>query len=384
MKKFLPHFESRLGTMTWTLRSLIEGETPTDAKAEVDQIGAWLASWAEEQGARIIEHNQPVVGNFIECRWNENLPAKPTIILCHLDTVHPLGTLEKRPTTIEDDVLYGVGAYDMKAGIAVVHTVMEELVREKILPKRPITVFFNTDEEIGSVYSRRTIEKIVKDAGLVLVTEFSGYEERIVTGRKGVGIFQITTLGKEAHSGSAPQDGLNAIIEMAHHINKVGALSNAEMGTTVTPAVIRGGTRHNVIPGECDLVINVRVKYRSEAERVEAALNEIADGPAIIPGVEMFLTGEYRRPPMERDDTMIKTFQTLKQVAGEQLGEEFRGGGSDGNFSAAMGIPTLDGLGPSGEGAHAANEQVYLPSMPRRAALLASLLLNWPQSPREG
>ncbi|HLA41946.1 MAG TPA: M20/M25/M40 family metallo-hydrolase, partial [Aggregatilineales bacterium] len=226
-------------------------------------------------------------------------------------------------------------------------------------------------------YSRSLIEELAQESALVLVLEFCNYLEAIVTARKGVGIFQITALGREAHSGTAPEDGINAVVEIAHQIDRVLAISAPDRGTLVTPAVIRGGTQHNVIPGECDLVINVRVQYRSEARRVLDELNALVDAPATLNGAEMFLTGEYMRPPMERDTIMLETFEKLTRIADAPFGEDFRGGGSDGSFSAALGIPTLDGLGASGEGAHAPNEQVYLPSMPRRAALIASILCNW-------
>ncbi len=378
MKQFLPHFENQLGQMTWRLSSLVEAETPTYEKSYVDEVGRWLAQWAEEQGAMVKIHPQPIVGDFVECRWNSTAPQKPILILCHLDTVHPLGSVEKHPTRIEEDVLYGMGAYDMKASIVIVQTVLEELQKLKQFPARPITVLFTSDEEIGSPYSRSLHYKLAKEAGLVLVMEFCNYEESIVTERKGVGIFQITAIGQEAHSGSAPHEGRNAVVEIARLVDRVAALSHDEKGTLVTPAVIRGGTRHNVIPGECDVVINIRVRFHSEAERVETSLNDLVDAPSFIEGVEKILTGEFKRPPMEHDAVMQATFAKLQEVAGIPMRETSRGGGSDGNFSAALGIPTLDGLGASGEGAHAPHEQVYLPSLPRRAALLASILCDWP------
>lgn len=379
MKNFLPHFEQLLGQMTWRLSSLVEAETPTYEKSHVDDLGSWLATWAHEQGALVTVHPHPVVGDFVECRWNPDLPQKPILILCHMDTVHPLGSVEKHPARLDEDVLYGMGAYDMKASIVLVQTVLEELATLGQFPHRPLTVLFTSDEEIGSPYSRSLIKKAAKQAGLVLVPEFCNYEESIVTERKGVGIFQVTAIGREAHSGSSPHEGRNAVVEIARLVEAVAALSDEEKGSLVTPAIIRGGTRHNVIPGECDLVINVRVRFHSEAQRIEEALNDLVDAPPFIPGVEKILTGEFKRPPMERDDIMIKTFQKLQEIMGAPLRETSRGGGSDGNFSAAMGIPTLDGLGAAGEGAHAANEQVYLPSLPRRAALLASVLCNWPE-----
>jgi len=375
--QFLAHYEPLLGQMTWRLSSMIETETPTSEKASVDRFGAWLATWAAEQGADVKIHHHSVVGDFVECRFNPLVEEKPILICLHMDTVHPLGSIEKRPTRVEEDVLYGVGAYDMKASFAIVQTVMEELTTLGMMPNRPITLLFTSDEEIGSPYSRPLIESLSQEACLVLVMEFCNYQEAIVTARKGVGIFQVTGLGRESHSGTAPQDGINAIVEVTHHIDDFLTLSNHELGTLVTPAIIRGGTRHNVIPGECDLVLNVRVKYKREAQRVMDALETITEGQSYLQDAELILTGDYMRPPMERDEIMEKTIRQLQTIVTTVYGEDSRGGGSDGSFSAALGIPTLDGLGASGEGAHATHEQVYLPSMPRRAALLSTILCCW-------
>lgn len=362
--------------MIWRLSALVEAETPTSDKPSVDALGSWLAEWANEQGASVTLHHQAIVGDFIEATWNGTATGKPILILCHIDTVHELGSVEKHPTRVEDDVLYGVGAYDMKASIAIVQIVIEEMLKLGTLT-RPLTLLLTSDEEIGSPYSRPLIEAKSKQAALVLVMEFCNYQQAIVTARKGVGIFQVTALGQESHSGSAPEEGINAVVELSRQIDSILTLNNPSKGTLVTPTVIRGGTRHNVIPGECDLVINVRVSYHEEAERIEQALEALTDQQT-SGGAELILTGEFMRPPIERNDLMQATFAKLKQVTGIQLGEESRGGGSDGCFSAALGIPTLDGLGASGEGAHSAHEQVYLPSMIDRAALLATILHHWP------
>lgn len=377
MEDFLPHFQAVQQQMAWRLGTLVEIETPTSEKTSVDLLGNEMMNWAKQHGAVVERHPQSLVGDFITCRWNHHLAGKPILLLAHLDTVHPLGSVDKRPTLIDGDRLYGVGAYDMKGGIAVVQTVIEFLYESGLMPQRPLTVLFNTDEEIGSHYSRRLVEKLAADASLALVLEFCNYAEDIVVARKGVGIFQITALGKEAHSGGNPDEGINAIVEMSHHITQVCSLADIATGTLVTPTVIRGGSRHNVIPGECELVINVRVPTRQEAARIDAGLVAITDSPTLVSGSELILTGDFVRPPMEFDAVAKTTLASIQDITGTFLGSEARGEGSDANFSAALGIPTLCGLGPSGEGAHAEHEQVYLPSMPRRAALLASILCNW-------
>lgn len=376
---FLTRYTAQIGAMQWTLSGLIESETPTNDKEAIDELANWLAIWANSlQASRVKVHDQKIVGNFVECHWNEDAPGKAILICCHLDTVHPIGSVEKRPTRVEGDLLYGVGAYDMKGGITLVQTVLQDLQQQNELPHRPITVLFTSDEEIGSPQSREVIEKLAKKSGLALVMEPATAPNTIVTERKGVGIFQMVALGREAHSGSNPDEGVNAIVEMASQINRITTLSDAKLGTTVNPTVIRGGTTHNVIPGECDITINARVRYQSEADRVHKALSELSYQPT-LPDALLFTSGGFIRPPMEHTLLMQETFAILQKISPIPLQEIAKGGGSDGNFTAALGIPTIDGLGPSGGGAHSDDEHVNLPSMATRAALLASILCNWPQ-----
>lgn len=376
---FLTRYEEQKGAMIWTLSGLIESETPTSEKTAIDELADWLAIWAKGLDASdAIVHEQKSVGNFVECRWNQHRPGKPILICCHMDTVHPIGSVEKRPTRTEDDILYGVGASDMKGGITIVQTVLQDLFYQKELPNRPITVLFTSDEEIGSPQSREVIERLARESGLALIMEPATDPETIVTERKGVGIFQMVALGRESHSGSNPEEGVNAIVEMASQIGRITALSDAKLGTTVNPTVIRGGTTHNVIPGECDITINARARFKSEAERVSKALSEFR---ATLPDALLFTTGGFIRPPMEHTPIMEQTFTTLQKISPFPLKEIAKGGGSDGNFTAALGIPTIDGLGPSGGGAHSDDEHVYIPSLPQRAALLASILCYWPTMP---
>lgn len=377
---FLSHFQSMLGAMVWTLSGLIEAETPTSDKNAIDMLGGWVATWARDLGADVTVYPQREVGNLVECRWNAHLPAKPILILCHLDTVHPTGSVEARPTHQEGDYLYGVGSYDMKGGITVVQTVLEELHKLNLFPQRPLTLFFNSDEEIGSHHSRRVVEELAMRSGLALVMEPAPAEDHVVTERKGVGIFEMEVLGKAAHSGSNPDHGVNAILESAHQIALVTELGNRDLGSTVIPTVIRGGTTHNVIPEECRVTFNVRVRYHREAERIGAALRDIGHDTLLKDAV-VYVTGGFTRPPMEHNTLMQETFATLQTKAPFQVYEAAKGGGSDGNFTATLGVPTLDGLGPTGGGAHGDDEHVYVPSMARRAALLAHILRDWPPLP---
>lgn len=365
--------------MLWTLSGLIETETPTAEKARLDELGTWMATWAQDLGAETIIHREAKVGNIVECRWHHTSTTKPIVICCHMDTVHPLGSIDQRPTRTEGDYLFGVGAYDMKGGITVAQTVIQDLIERNTMPKRPLTLLLTSDEEVGSPQSRPVIETICKDAALVLVMEPGPAKDTIVSERKGVGIFTMIALGRASHAGSNPDAGINAIEEMAHQISNITALSQRELGTTVIPTIIQGGTKHNVIPDECQLTINVRVRYRREADRVLHALQAVSH-QANHADALLYLTGDFKRPPMEHDDIMATTVATLQRIAPFTIEEFSKGGGSDGNFTAAMGVPTLDGLGPTGGGAHSDDERVYIPSIPRRAALLAAILREWPTS----
>jgi glutamate carboxypeptidase len=384
MTDFLSHFQAQHGAMVWTLSGLIEAETPTADKGAVDALGDWMVTWAKDLGAEVVIHEQSAVGNMIECRWNASVPGKALVICCHMDTVHPLGSVDTRPTHTEGERLYGVGSYDMKAGITVAQTVIEQLHKLSQFPARPVTLFLNTDEEIGSPHSRSVIEAMANDIGLMLVMEPGPGENKIVTERKGVGIFRMVTMGRSAHSGSNPDQGVNAIVEMSHQVQKVCELSDQELGTTVIPTIIAGGTAHNVIPDECDITINARARFRREADRVTEALLGMREN--VLDDALVFVTGGFIRPPMEHNEVMIQTVQALKQIVPLEVMdiEEFsKGGGSDGNFTAALGVPTLDGLGPTGGGAHSEDEFVYLPSLSRRAALLAHILVDWPLIPED-
>lgn len=363
--------------MIWTLSGLIETETPTSDKAQLDELGQWMATWGNDLKAAVKIHEQDEVGNVVECRWNSDSRAKPIVICCHMDTVHPIGSINTNPTRTVDDRLYGVGSYDMKAGITVAQTVIQELIRIEEFPERPVTLLLTADEEIGSPHSRQIIEDVSRDAGLVLVMEPGPDTDTIVTERKGVGIFTMTALGRASHSGSAPHAGVNAIEELAYQIGNITALTQYELGTTVIPTIITGGTKHNVIPEECNVTVNVRVRYRREAERVLNALQAISQQPHLNDAL-LYLTGNFKRPPMEHDDLMQQTVDNLRQIAPFEIHEFAKGGGSDGNFTAALGVPTLDGMGPTGDGAHSDNEYVHIPSLARRAALLATILHDWP------
>jgi glutamate carboxypeptidase len=272
--------------------------------------------------------------------------------------------------------LCGPGVYDMKAGLAMFLALIEALAALELTPPRPITVLFTSDEEIGSPSSRPFIEAQAREAEYVLVPEPPMADGGLKTARKGVGRFTIEIEGKAAHSGVAPELGASAILELAHQILRVQGLNAPEAGTTVNVGVIQGGTAANVVPARALAQVDVRATTRLAAENVERSLRNLNP---VTPGTRINVEGSFNRPPMERTAAIAALFERAREIAagiGIDLTEGATGGGSDGNFTAALGIPTLDGLGVLGGGAHADNEHIVIDSLPERAALLAALLLN--------
>ncbi|HKM56980.1 MAG TPA: M20 family metallopeptidase, partial [Isosphaeraceae bacterium] len=272
--------------------------------------------------------------------------------------------------------LFGPGVYDMKASLVMVAAVVEVLGRLKRKLPRPLLVLLNSDEEIGSPSSRQLIEELARQSEYVLVLEPPLPDGGLKTARKGVGRFTIEVEGKAAHAGVAPEQGRSAIVELAHQVLGATELNDPRSGTTVSVGLIRGGTAFNVVPADASAEVDVRATSLAAATAVEAALRAFA---ALTPGTKVTVRGGFVRPPMERTPAIAGLFARAQEIAarlGLELSEGSTGGGSDGNFTAALGVPTLDGLGVQGGGAHAENEHIRIDSLPERAALLAALLLH--------
>jgi glutamate carboxypeptidase len=289
--------------------------------------------------------------------------------------VWPLGTLEQIPFSVDaDGVARGPGCFDMKAGIVVLRFALEGLQAAGQQLRRPLRVLFTSDEEVGSPTSRPLIEQTARDAAVVYVLESPLPGGTLKTARKGTGDYLVRIQGRAAHAGVEPQKGISAVQELAHQVIALHALNDYDAGTTVNVGVVQGGTRPNVVAAAAELHVDVRVTTLAEAERLDAAIRGLQPR---LSGARLSIEGGLNRPPMERSEAMGRLFEQAKRIAaamGVQIQEGSTGGGSDGNFSAALGIPTLDGLGAEGEGAHAAHEHVLTESFPRRAALLAGLL----------
>lgn len=377
MSDLLNTFQNQQSAMIDLLTELIGYETPTLDKAHVDRLGAYMEAQFTALGAQVTTLPQAEVGDFKLAKWNADAPGKPILFLIHIDTVWPLGTLAERPVRIEDGKLYGPGAVDMKGGITLVLSAIRVLVERGELPDRPIWVLMTTDEEVGSIYSIPVIEQVAAQCGLVLVMEPGTKEGALKTWRKGLATYRVHVEGRPSHAGNAPEQGINAIVEIAQQVERINRLNDLKNGTSVSVTMIEGGSAGNVIPAHASAYIDTRFLLTLEMERVRAALQDLHP---FIPGAKVSLECIHARPPMEHNDLMKATFaqcQALGASVGVTVREDGSGGGSDGNITAAMGIPTLDGMGPQGDGLHALHEHVVISSLPTRAALIAAMLQGW-------
>jgi len=355
------------------LTQLVEIESPSDHKPSLDHLAAVLAEHASAAGARAEVLRQNIAGDIVRARWGDSHGG--TLLLCHMDTVWDLGTLAERPVRVEGGRLYGPGAFDMKGGIVNALWAMRALRELKLMSSRRVTLLITSDEEIGSEASRALIEAEARDHEVVLVLE-PAHPPRasLKTWRKGVGDYRVTVTGRAAHAGAAHDEGINAIAELARHVLAIEALTDYTAGTTVNVGVIRGGTRSNVVPEQAWAEVDYRVMDMTEAARVDAFMRGLKPQRD---GIKLAVTGGLNRPPMVRTPAIVALYTRAEAIAAElglPLTETGTGGGSDGNFTAALGVPTLDGLGVVGDGGHALHEHVVLSSLPERAALLAGLI----------
>jgi glutamate carboxypeptidase len=368
-------FERKQDRMISLLRSFVEIETPTYEKALVDRLGHLITEKASSLGADIEVCKQDPVGDHHIYRWGS--AEGGVLLLTHMDTVHPVGSLKEMPVRVENEKFYGPGALDMKAGIALALIAIETIQEERRILDRGITLLCTSDEETGSVTSRELIEDLAKQHELILCLEPSLPDGSLKTWRKGIGRFSIEAIGRSSHAGSDPEAGINAILEMSYHIQEISQLVDSSKGTTLNVGKIQGGTRTNVVPRRCLCVVDVRVVDEEEQERVEQALSKLKPH---LEGAQINVKGSWNRPPMPRSTLMAETYARAKEI-GEQLGltltEGGTGGGSDANFVAPLGIPVLDGMGVVGNGAHSPREYFEVKSLSKKAALMAALITEW-------
>jgi glutamate carboxypeptidase len=359
------------------IRKLVRAESSSDAKAAVDACIALAAAQAKALGGRVKLHRQQGFGDVLEARFGPKPKAGVwgrILLLGHLDTVWPLGSLESMPCRLSEGRLWGPGTLDMKGGVAMALTSLEMLAEANLL-RREIVLLLNGDEEVGSPASRPIIERIARECGAVYVLEpAQGFAYK--TARKGVGDWKIAVTGVAAHAGADFEKGANAIRELARAIETVSAWTDLKRGLTVSVGKIGGGTKSNVIPAEAWAEVDVRIARGADGPRIE---RKFAALKAANPRCTLTVTGGIKRPPMQRSRGTVRLYRKARELARElgfTLDEAAAGGGSDGNFTAALGIPTLDGMGAVGEGAHARHESVIVEHLAPRTALLAGMLMG--------
>ncbi len=356
------------------LEQLVRIETPSRDRDGAADFAQHLASLLTDDGWRVTREARDEVGDMLVARLAEDAEGPATLLLCHYDTVHPRGSFGSQPWRLEGDVAAGPGSVDMKAGI-VTGVLAPRLLRSVgRSPAGPLTLLVTSDEEIGSAASRALIEAEAQRHARVFVLEPSRDDGALKAGRKGVAGYRLELRGVASHAGLAPHAGASALVELAHLVLALTALGDDALGTTVTPTVATAGTTTNVVAEEADLRVDVRVPTLAEAERVDAAVRAYVPRD---PRVRVSVSGGLNRPPMEPNEAnqaLLRRAQGLAAAAGWQVEGAVVGGGSDGNFTSALGVPTLDGLGSVGGGAHTREEHVRVGETLDRLGLLASLL----------
>lgn len=373
----------RSQTFKAQLRELVECESPTEDALAVNLVMDRASGWAKALGARIVRHPQDGCGDVVELWWEQpGATAKPLMLLGHLDTVWPNGTVKGMPWREAPDAagrmrLWGPGVMDMKAGVLMAIRAVEAVQHCGGL-SRPVVLLLNPDEEIGSPVSRGYTERVAAGCEAVFVMEpAQGIDQGAYkTARKGIGLYRLEVTGVASHAGVDFERGHSAVLELARILLNVEGFTDLQAGLTVNPGVVSGGTRSNVVAAEAWAEVDVRIVRAADAERVDALF---AGLQVTDPVCSLRVTGGINRPPMERSEGTVRLFERAKVLAAElgfALDEAATGGGSDGNFTAALGIPTLDGMGAVGEGAHAAHESLLLDELLPRTALLAAMIAS--------
>src|SRR5438270_2403958 len=373
--------ERREGEIVSWISKAVAIESPSFNKLAVDKMAEFLAESFEQAGGKTKLHRQGKLGNHLQVDFaaGRSHGRKPVLLLGHHDTVWEMGSLESMPCRVRDGKISGPGALDMKTGLAQMLFAVCALRMVLGDIPRPVTVLSVTDEEIGSDSSRALTEALAKKSAAVFVLEpGQGPQGALKTARKGVGEYVVKVTGRASHAGVDFPSGASAIVELARQIERIAQFTDLKRGITVNPGVIRGGTRSNVVASQAEVDVDFRIPRMADARLLEKKFRSLKP---FDKRCKVELEGGVNRPPMERSPVGVALFQRARALA-EQLGgknrwklaESATGGGSDGNFTAALGIPTLDGMGAVGEGAHAFHEAAVIAEIPRRTALLAALI----------
>jgi glutamate carboxypeptidase len=378
------YLRNELNRMLAMLRVFVEAESPSTEKAAVDRFGNMVAQTAAALGGRVHKQRSRQTGEHLHVGFGFGTPQnkRQILLLGHLDTVWPLGTIRRLPFRIQKGRAYGPGVFDMKSGIVSALFAIEALRKQNIQVRRNIVLLLTADEEVGSIAARPIVEKEAKRSDLVLVLEPAhGLHGALKTSRKGVGEFEIRVKGKAAHAGLEPEKGASAVAELCRQILRVQKFSDPRRGITVNAGVISGGTRSNVVAADALAKVDVRISRLKDMRNIEKRLRSLQP---LDRRTSVKVSGQFNRPPLERTAEIIGLFQRARRVAetlGIRLTEVAVGGASDGNFTGALGVPTLDGLGCVGEGAHADHENIVVRELPRRSALLAHLIAEFGNAP---
>ena len=380
MDSILRTLQAQQGEMVKMLRRLVEAESPSTDKAAVDRFGAMVGGIARRMQARVRVFPSRQTGNHLRAEFRLG-PGRTTgqiLLLGHLDTVWERGTIARMPFRVRRGRACGPGVFDMKSGIVAALFALRALQTLRIPVKKKVVLLLTSDEETGSLTSRPLTEREARRSDCVLVLEPAhGLKGALKTSRKGVGEFEIQVKGRAAHAGLDPEKGASAIEELARQILRVKQFADRRRGITINVGVISGGTRSNVVAAEAAAVVDVRAARVRDQREIERKIRSLQPADR---RTSLKISGGKNRPPLERTRQVAQLFQRARVLArplGIDLREAAVGGGSDGNFTAALGVPTLDGLGGVGEGAHASHENILLRELPRRAALLAHLIASF-------
>ncbi|MDQ7794961.1 MAG: M20 family metallopeptidase [bacterium] len=374
----LENLRSRNEDTLRLLRRLVELESPSTSKEALDRLAGFLGECLTGVGARVERIPSRTHGDLLRATWGSPGPGQ-VLVLCHMDTVWPVGEACRRPFRLADGYAWGPGVYDMKGGIAQFLAAMATMRELGLVSARPVVAVLNSEEEVGSPVSRELIEEEGRQSDYCLVLEPAGGPAgQIKTFRKGVGDFRVRVTGRPAHAGADHARGVSATEELAHQILRLHAMTDYEAGVTLNAGVIRGGSRSNVIAADAEAEVDFRVPTMDLAQ---ALIRRVRSLTPVTPGAELTIEGGLNRPPMERTPAIVALFQKARALAcelGFDLEEGGTGGASDGNFVAALGTPVLDGLGAVGAGGHALDERVAVDQLPLRAALLVRILQVFP------
>lgn len=375
--ELLKYFKSREDEIIERIREIVEIESPSHNVEGSLAVGRWVEAQARATGI------DPEIERAKAEGYGEHLiirafpgDEKPVLLLGHTDTVHPIGAKEQNPTRIDGDRFYGCGIFDMKANIVLMLEALRYFAHTGSSPRRPITILLSCDEEVGSRTGREHVEREAAASEFCLVCEPSA-EGRVKTGRKGTGMYTIVAHGVPAHAGLDPEKGASAILELSRQIERLHELNDPRSGTTVNVCTITGGTTTNVIPENAECSVDVRFSSIAEAERIDSLIKSLEPFDS---RVTIEVLGGINRPPMERTAAVAELFEKARRAAATfdyELGEMQVGGASDGNFVGALGVPVLDGLGITGDGAHTLHEHILIRDIAKRVTLITLALENY-------